>query len=131
MSAECRSGRGGGLQTRSYPVRVRIGAPGLFHVPEWRNEYALVLETSSFGSESASLSSGTKTFCERCAGVLLGEQAVSKAAAQSSNHCPGAKIDESRRFTMANKTLFQTIFGGLIPATDTVNSEKAPAYALS
>ena len=32
---------------------------------------------------------------------------------------------------MANKTLFQTIFGGLIPATDTVNSEKAPAYALS
>ena len=32
---------------------------------------------------------------------------------------------------MANKTLFQTIFGGLIPATDTVNSERAPAYALS
>src|ERR1043166_8047560 len=32
---------------------------------------------------------------------------------------------------MANKTLFQTIFGGLIPAMDTVNSEKAPAYALS
>lgn len=32
---------------------------------------------------------------------------------------------------MANKTLFQTIFGGLIPATDTVNSEQAPAYALS
>ena len=32
---------------------------------------------------------------------------------------------------MANKTLFQTIFGGLIPFADTVNSEKAPAYALS
>ena len=32
---------------------------------------------------------------------------------------------------MANKTLFQTIFGGLIPMADTVNSEKAPAYALS
>ena len=32
---------------------------------------------------------------------------------------------------MANKTLFQTIFGGLIPATDTINSEQAPAYALS
>ena len=27
VGAECRSGRGGGLQTRSYPVRVRIGAP--------------------------------------------------------------------------------------------------------
>ena len=32
---------------------------------------------------------------------------------------------------MANKTLFQTIFGGLIPATDAVNFEGAPAYALS
>ena len=32
---------------------------------------------------------------------------------------------------MANKILFQTIFGGLIPVTDTVNSEHAPAYALS
>jgi 60 kDa SS-A/Ro ribonucleoprotein len=32
---------------------------------------------------------------------------------------------------MANKTVFQTIFGGLIPATDTINSERAPAYALS
>jgi 60 kDa SS-A/Ro ribonucleoprotein len=32
---------------------------------------------------------------------------------------------------MANKTLFQTIFGGLIPATDTFNAEPAPAYALS
>src|SRR5438309_12132837 len=32
---------------------------------------------------------------------------------------------------MANKTLFQTIFGGLIPPTNTVNSENAPAYALS
>jgi 60 kDa SS-A/Ro ribonucleoprotein len=32
---------------------------------------------------------------------------------------------------MANKTLFQTIFGGLIPAADTINSERAPAYALS
>jgi len=32
---------------------------------------------------------------------------------------------------MANKTLFQTIFGGLIPAADAVNAEHAPAYALS
>ncbi len=32
---------------------------------------------------------------------------------------------------MANKTLFQTIFGGLIPATDTINHEQAPAYALT
>jgi 60 kDa SS-A/Ro ribonucleoprotein len=32
---------------------------------------------------------------------------------------------------MANKTLFQTIFGGLIPATETMNSEQAPAYALT
>jgi 60 kDa SS-A/Ro ribonucleoprotein len=32
---------------------------------------------------------------------------------------------------MANKTLFQTIFGGLIPATDTFKAERAPAYALS
>jgi 60 kDa SS-A/Ro ribonucleoprotein len=31
---------------------------------------------------------------------------------------------------MANKTLFQTIFGGLIPATNAVNAEKAPAYAM-
>ena len=32
---------------------------------------------------------------------------------------------------MANKTLFQTIFGGLIPATDAINSQGALAYALS
>jgi 60 kDa SS-A/Ro ribonucleoprotein len=32
---------------------------------------------------------------------------------------------------MANKTLFQTIFGGLIPAADTINDEQAPAYALT
>ncbi len=32
---------------------------------------------------------------------------------------------------MANKTLFQTIFGGLIPVTNAVNAEHAPAYALS
>ena len=32
---------------------------------------------------------------------------------------------------MANKMLFQTIFGGLIPATDAINFEGAPAYALS
>jgi 60 kDa SS-A/Ro ribonucleoprotein len=31
---------------------------------------------------------------------------------------------------MANKTLFQSIFGGLIPATDTVNAEYASAYAM-
>jgi hypothetical protein len=61
QSTECRSGRGGGLQTRSYPVRVRISAP----MPEWRNAYALVLETSSFGSESSILSSGTKSLTYR------------------------------------------------------------------
>lgn len=32
---------------------------------------------------------------------------------------------------MASKQLFQTIFGGLIPKTDTVNEEFAPAYKLS
>jgi len=32
---------------------------------------------------------------------------------------------------MANKTLFQTIFGGLIPSTNTFNAESAPAYSLS
>ncbi len=32
---------------------------------------------------------------------------------------------------MANKTLFQTIFGAFIPATNTVNHEGAPAYKLS
>ena len=32
---------------------------------------------------------------------------------------------------MANKTLFQTIFGGVIPATNAINAEQAPAYALS
>ncbi len=32
---------------------------------------------------------------------------------------------------MANKTLFQTIFGGLIPAPDAINEEQAPAYALT
>src|ERR1700733_9339930 len=31
---------------------------------------------------------------------------------------------------MANKTLFETIRGALIPAADTVNSANAPAYAL-
>ncbi|HEX2272051.1 MAG TPA: hypothetical protein VHH35_21090 [Pyrinomonadaceae bacterium] len=32
---------------------------------------------------------------------------------------------------MANKTLFKSLFGRLIPATDAVNEEHAPAYALS
>src|SRR5438105_11946539 len=32
---------------------------------------------------------------------------------------------------MANKTLFASIRGKLLPQTDTVNSEKAPAYAYS
>jgi len=32
---------------------------------------------------------------------------------------------------MANKTLFASLRGALIPQTDTVNSENAPAYALA
>ena len=35
-------------------------------MPEWRNAYALVLETSSFGSESSNLSSGTKSNSPGC-----------------------------------------------------------------
>ena len=31
---------------------------------------------------------------------------------------------------MANKTLFQSLMGKLIPATDALNEEQAPAYAL-
>src|SRR5262245_3029579 len=40
-------------------------------------------------------------------------------------------IYESEDGTMANKTLFATLRGPLIPQTDTVNSEMAPAYALA
>lgn len=32
---------------------------------------------------------------------------------------------------MANKTLFKSLFGKLIPVTDAINEERAPAYALS
>src|SRR2546430_5151533 len=32
---------------------------------------------------------------------------------------------------MANKTLFKSLIGKLIPATDAINEERAPAYALS
>ena len=32
---------------------------------------------------------------------------------------------------MANKTLFASLRDALIPQTDTVNSENAPAYALA
>ncbi|HJP95158.1 MAG TPA: hypothetical protein VJ875_24620 [Pyrinomonadaceae bacterium] len=32
---------------------------------------------------------------------------------------------------MANKTLFKSLIGKLVPATDAVNEERAPAYALS
>ncbi len=32
---------------------------------------------------------------------------------------------------MANKTLFKSLIGRLIPATDAINEERAPAYALS
>ncbi len=31
---------------------------------------------------------------------------------------------------MANKTLFKSLIGKLIPATDAINEERAPAYAL-
>src|SRR5206468_12637396 len=73
LSAECRSGRGGGLQTRSYPVRVRIGAPC------WSGVTAatLVLETSAFGRGSSNLSSSTNFQAQRV--PANGRQAVSKA----------------------------------------------------
>src|SRR3989441_267929 len=32
---------------------------------------------------------------------------------------------------MANKTLFKSLIGRLVPATDAINEERAPAYALS
>ena len=32
---------------------------------------------------------------------------------------------------MANKTLFKSLIGKLVPATDALNEERAPAYALS
>ena len=32
---------------------------------------------------------------------------------------------------MANKTLFKSLVGKLMPATDALNDERAPAYALS
>src|SRR4029453_7842113 len=32
---------------------------------------------------------------------------------------------------MANKTLFKSLISKLIPATDAINEERAPAYALS
>jgi len=32
---------------------------------------------------------------------------------------------------MANKTLFKSLIGKLIPATDATNEERAPVYALS
>src|SRR5712692_10580072 len=32
---------------------------------------------------------------------------------------------------MANKTLFKSLIGKLIPATDAINEERAPSYALS
>jgi 60 kDa SS-A/Ro ribonucleoprotein len=32
---------------------------------------------------------------------------------------------------MANKTLFKSLIGKLLPATDALNEENAPAYALS
>jgi 60 kDa SS-A/Ro ribonucleoprotein len=32
---------------------------------------------------------------------------------------------------MANKNLFKSIAGKMLPATDTLNAERAPAYALS
>src|SRR5208283_1929532 len=38
---------------------------------------------------------------------------------------------KARTWTMANKTLFASLRDALIPQTDTVNSEHAPAYALA
>ena len=38
---------------------------------------------------------------------------------------------ESEDKEMANKTLFASLRDALIPQTDTVNSENAPAYALA
>jgi hypothetical protein len=91
-------------------------------MPEWRNEYALVLETSSFAgvrvqvsprapkvlhaegagewSPSRLESGGLATSqwgsipppSAKYAGVLLGEQPASKTGAQCSNHCTGARF---------------------------------------
>lgn len=61
--------------------------------------------------------------CPRAAAQLDPETWAARVAA--------VKIRRTKRFVMANKQLFQTIFGGLIPKTDTVNSELAPAYSLS
>ena len=43
--------------------------------------------------------------------------------------CDGCFKEVKR--TMANKTLFKSLIGKLIPATDAINEERAPAYALS
>jgi 60 kDa SS-A/Ro ribonucleoprotein len=40
-------------------------------------------------------------------------------------------FEETEETTMANKTLFASLHDALIPQTDTVNSENAPAYALA
>ena len=32
---------------------------------------------------------------------------------------------------MANKKLFRSLMGSLLPVTDAINEERAPAYALS
>src|SRR5881409_2816058 len=38
---------------------------------------------------------------------------------------------KARKWTMANQTLFASLRDALIPQTDTMNSENAPAYALA
>src|ERR1043166_8284476 len=39
--------------------------------------------------------------------------------------------DQGGNHKMANKTLFKSIVGKLLPAADAINEERAPAYALS
>src|SRR5262249_52037519 len=46
-------------------------------------------------------------------------------------HFAKSFLRESEDTTMANKTLFASLRDALIPQTNTVNSENAPAYALA
>src|ERR1043165_7831866 len=43
---------------------------------------------------------------------------------------PG-ELCEGGNELMANKTLFKSLIGKLVPATNAINEERAPAYALS
>ena len=115
------------MQTRSYPVRVRIGAPDLFSLLEWWNWHSRWSQkpvpsgvrvrisppapkfdvTEGAGEWSPSrLENGGLVMSQwgsipppsaKFAGVLLGEQPASKTGAQCSNHCTGARSSKRRR----------------------------------